>query len=342
MVIVEYALLTMLTLLCSMVSYTDIRYGLVKNRHLLVFLVMGLLLDAVFYGLFARDTVLTFLLNAGVTALVSMTLFYSGNFAGGDSKLSVVIGILYPAGFYLTWRESEITLFLGIAFAIFFGYVWLLLSSLIQIISGRTRITGDYVGTFLKNYFKSYLTALLYVIAINLLFILLKFYGVRTPSWMPWFFCILVAFISPRFPVMRKQTILVGILIFTLVLSFYLRVIPLSLNPITYLITAFFILAQLTIRTNIYQEIETGQVEKGMILSTGASMMFQNMKAAGLPGLSSEGLKDRLTEDQAAAIRRWGDSRVGQKQIVVVKKIPFAVFLSLGYLTYFLIWRMMR
>lgn len=338
MVIIKYALLIMLAAVCCISSYTDIRDGVVRNRLLLPFFTGALVLDMILYGFMARDIAVLFLVNAGVSILIAVILFYSNNFAGGDCKLIAVISALYPATSYLTYHESKITLFFGIAFSIFLGYVYLLLSSVVKLITGRNVIEKGYISSFIKNYFKSYLSALLYVTFVNLIFVLLQYYAVEFTTWLPWFFCILVAFLFPRFRILKSRTAIIGILITDIVLAIYLRVIPFSLNPETYLITAFFMLAQMTIRTNIYEEIDTEKISKGMILAAGSSMMLQGSRIAGMPGLSSESLKDRLSESQAVAVREWGASRTGQKKITVIKKIPFAVFLSLGYLSYFLLW----
>ena len=75
------------------------------------------------------------------------------------------------------------------------------------------------------------------------------------------------------------------------------------------------------------------------ILSVYSSMIMQHSRVKGLPGLSTEDLKSRLTEDEAESIKRWGKTEKGLSEIAVVRRIPFAVFIFLGYITYFVIWR---
>ena len=41
-----------------------------------------------------------------------------------------------------------------------------------------------------------------------------------------------------------------------------------------------------------------------------------------------------ITEEEAESIRRWETSRYGQPEIVIVRKIPFAVFISIGAVLY--------
>ena len=138
---------------------------------------------------------------------------------------------------------------------------------------------------------------------------------------------------------MRKPIIIAIVLAADIALSIYMKVLPFSLNARTYVFTAILVLCQMTIRTNIYETISTFGVKKGMILSTFSSMLMQNSKVKGLPGISSEDLRDRLTEDEAESIRRWGKTPKGKKEIAIVKKIPFAVFIAMGYFTYLVAWR---
>lgn len=75
-----------------------------------------------------------------------------------------------------------------------------------------------------------------------------------------------------------------------------------------------------------------------MILSSVSTMMMSSSKVKGLPGISSESLKDRLTEDEAESVRRWGKTKNGQETVTILKKIPFALFLVLGFFVYLIIW----
>lgn len=57
----------------------------------------------------------------------------------------------------------------------------------------------------------------------------------------------------------------------------------------------------------------------------------------GLPRVSDESLKSRLTENEINSIKIWAKV-IGVKELSVVKKIPFAIFVSSGFVIYFLIW----
>lgn len=101
------------------------------------------------------------------------------------------------------------------------------------------------------------------------------------------------------------------------------------------------LLCQMTIRTSLYQEVKICDLKKGMILSSISSMLMQNSRVRGLPPISSEDLKSRLTEDQVESIGRWASSR-NVLTVTVVRKIPFAIFILAGFLSYFVIWGMVK
>lgn len=98
---------------------------------------------------------------------------------------------------------------------------------------------------------------------------------------------------------------------------------------------------QMTIKTILYEEIKIADLKKGMILSTISSMMMQNSRVRGLPSVSTEDLKSRLTEEQVNSICRWSKSRKIET-IAIVRKIPFAIFIFSGFLSYFVIWGVIK
>ncbi len=60
------------------------------------------------------------------------------------------------------------------------------------------------------------------------------------------------------------------------------------------------------------------------------ALSFLPSRVQGLPTDSTEDLRSRLTPEQAESIRRWEKSKFGKPYIVIVRKIPFAVFIGIG------------
>ena len=54
MIVCEIGLILVLICLGVYTSVTDIRYGIIQNKVLVVTLSIGMLLDCIYYGIFAR------------------------------------------------------------------------------------------------------------------------------------------------------------------------------------------------------------------------------------------------------------------------------------------------
>ena len=86
-----------------------------------------------------------------------------------------------------------------------------------------------------------------------------------------------------------------------------------------------------------YQEIPTKDVEKGMVLSYVTLAKFLPSRVKGLPKQGGEDMRYRITEDEMNAIKRWENSKYGEDTIIIVRKIPFAIFIVTGILLLFII-----
>ena len=75
-----------------------------------------------------------------------------------------------------------------------------------------------------------------------------------------------------------------------------------------------------------YEEIQTSEVKKGMVLSYATVVGFMPSRVKGLPQTTSEDMSSRITEEEAEAVRRWEKSKYGKNSIIIVRKIPFAIF----------------
>ena len=90
-----------------------------------------------------------------------------------------------------------------------------------------------------------------------------------------------------------------------------------------------------------YKQIPTESVKKGIVLSIPTVMGFTSSRVKGLPQISYEEMRSRLSEEEAEAVLRWKDSKQGKENITIVKKIPFAIFIVLGEILFYFVrvWR---
>ena len=336
--IVQYVLIALLICLGIISAVYDIRFGIIPNKIIVIFLICGLVLDTVLYGVLARDIMSLFIINLIASIVLALCFYYTHIFAGGDCKLIIAMSLLYPAGMYLLYDRTRCTLIMAVCIAIFYGFVYLLISSVKKIITREIVITKTDIKEYVASYIKIYVVAMVYVIFTNLGFTAIGSRGIKIPDWIIWTACILIAWFTARIAIFKNRYLLMAVGVLDIIIAIILGVMPISVHPGTYIFTAGLVICQLLMRTNLYETIKTSDVRSGMILSLASSIIMQGSKIKGLPGISSEDLKSRLTDEQVKSIIKWSESSRGQAEICIVKKIPFAVFIVLGYISYFLIW----
>lgn len=333
----ELIYLLVMISLCVVVIKSDLFEGMVYNKTLLIYGVIAVALDIVYYGFFQREMVIPFLINSLVVSITALILFYTHCFAGGDCKLLMILVLLFPANCYMTYGNSLITMAFTIGFAVFYGYFYLLVSSLYLLIKKKSSMSMSYVRNSLFVFAKSFFCAMIYISGVNLIIRLIAMQGMNISVWIIRIICIGCSLLVGKKPIFRKKWMLsIGIVI-DILLSIMLKMIPFSIHPENYILVIALLICQLTIRTSLYEEIPVEELKKGLILSMGTSMMMQSSRIRGLPGISSEDLRDRLTEVEAESVKRWAKGKKIEK-ITTVRKIPFAAFIACGFISYWMFW----
>lgn len=328
----EFIGLSLLTLLCCLCAASDIKNGTVPNRLLATFLVVAAVYDAVCYGWLARDLDGPFLLNVALVSLVSLVLFYTHSFAGGDCKMAIVLALLYPAGCYMRVQDFDCTLVAALLIAFIFGYAYLLVHSISLVVKKRAGIaTVAYIKDSVLVFAQSYLASISYISMIVCLMSLFGGFNSSMKAWVTRMACVAVALCTGRYPGLRNWRCFLPAATVALVLSVLSRTIPLSLRPENVALVFFLSICNATIKTTIYEQIAVDDLKKGMILTLLSSMLMQTSKTKGLPGISTEDLRSRLSEEEVESVRTWAKA-TKTTSLTIVKKIPFAVMISAGYM----------
>lgn len=337
MIYIEIMLGASFLALCALTTKSDCQNGLISNRLLLLFSIIAVILDSVYYGFFVTDIITEFAINVGIVVIISLFLFFAHSFAGGDCKLAIVLALLYPARCYFVYLTSNITLVFALGTAIFLGYLYLLFGAVWGFITKKNKVSVQYIKSYLLSFMKSFLAATIYISLIMIFVVLIGRYGITLNVWLVRGICVFIAWLIGRYAIFKRWIAMSIAVALTVTMSIMLRTIPFSANIENYLFVLALLLCQMTIKSNLYDEIAVKDIRKGMILSTGASVMMQGSRVRGLPPISSEDLRDRITQEQIDSILRWSENRKIET-ITIVKKIPFAVFLSLGFMIYFIVW----
>lgn len=337
MIVLEVICLCLIVSLCCICIKSDLQCGMIYNKVLGVFLILALVLDSIYYGFFVQDLFYDFVINVLVVSVVSLFLFYSHSFAGGDCKMLIVLAFLFPARLYWGFGNTNSTLVFTIVFAIFSGYCYLLVNSLWSIVTKKVVLTFDYVKSYLLNFLKSYITAMIYISLFNVCISIVYSHGFYVNIWITRLICLLVAWCIGRYECFKKWYFIVPVASVGLIISIVTKTSLISLYPENYIFVLVLLFCQMAIKTTIYENVEVSQLKKGMILTTFSSMLMQSSITKGLPGISTEDLKSRLTDDEIESIKIWAKA-THTENLTIVKKTPFAIFISIGFVIYCLIW----
>lgn len=178
---------------------------------------------------------------------------------------------------------------------------------------------------------------MVYIAFLNCIMMLCNKWGVIFNIWFSRCICLAVAYCVGKFPVLKRNVLIIPVIAVVTVVSIIIKMTPISFNPENYVFVMVLLICQMTIKTTIYENVCVDQLRKGMILSTLSSVFMQTSITKGLPGVSTEDLKSRLSLEEIDKIKIWAKA-TNTEELTIVKKIPFAIFISIGFFSYFVLW----
>lgn len=336
MQIINTISLFLLLVLVIYAGLSDLCSGVVKNRVLLVFFIFACAV-AVARLLFLPGYRLSYSMNLLIMFGIAALLYCSHIWAGGDCKYIAVAAVLFPPEYYIGMGSTNMTLFLVVILAFLAGYLFILFDTIISAIRKKALPRFKSIAVGLCKFVLSYIKTLLYIAAFNLLYANTIGKIVSINSLVLCAVYYMLAFTVNNWPVFQKKWLLISVLVFDVIVSIIIKTVPIGTSPFHYVVLVIAVLIKMVAANYNYEVIPTEDVAAGMILSLETTMLFSKSRVKGLPGLSNENLGSRLTADEAASVRRWASSAYGLPQVTIVRKIPFAAFISAGFLLYLLI-----
>lgn len=341
MIIIEALILTVLLMVLIFCSYTDCRDSLIRNSALLkAGLIIGTL-DIAYYIIYGTQYLVIFLFNAGLLAIISLMLYALKIWAGGDSKLLLLISIAIPGRLYALNGSDNMSGILIIVFSFLSAFFIIVMHSVMIGIQ-----SGDLFKIRMNRKMDIVRILVSYAMVVGIMQVFdgvmwLVFPFIMKENWMlvQTFYCMVLLMtiyirssISMRY--IYYTTIISWLSLIIMVASGeYVLQYKVSLSILIWACTLLCIRGM--IEKYNYQVIPTSKVKKGDILSASTVMEFRRSRVRGLPHCMTEDLEARLTEEEADSVHRWEKSKYGNNTVIIVRKIPFAVFLTIGTLLFF-------
>lgn len=337
MIIVESLLLTLLLVTLAVSSYTDCRESLIHNALLLRTGIAAIVLDIMYYLFYGQQYIIDFLLNSGVLILIGLALYAFRIWAAGDSKLLIFVALAIPGRLYgLQGREEAGILIVLLAFITAFCWV---------------TAHGLYVGIREKNIFarskmsrmkihpvRTFASYVMLVGVIQIFDCLLRIIMpaaiFQAGMMMQACYCLLVIFMLY---VRRKMNVQKIMLTAGLSWLAVLALVSMGIYQLRYTVSLsilFWALLLIGLRLLVekysFQVIPTSEVKAGQILTAATVLKFTRSRVKNLPDCLTGDLDARLTAAEAESVHRWEKSKYGEPTVVIVRKIPFAIFIMTG------------
>lgn len=317
---------------------TDIRYGRVKNKHLLYALagyVCVLLVDVIAHRGISFDVV-SILLNALFSVAVTLFLYMKDIWAPGDGKLFLLISLVYPIALSPCFSGNVFPALDIVIYAFAVGYMALLVSTLarkkgihskVLTIDVLKRIQWTRVFNIISN------IGLISIIDTGLQFAFPDFLVTNRSLCT---LCVVgcIYFANTKVSLIRKCFGCVGLCAFFFVTLKYKLWSSMALTCMqSFAISVIVEILNERIDKNSYRTITGSEVKPGMILSHATIWDMQKCVDTALPRSTTETRRSRLTIVQAQAVQLW--CKNAKRSVTIVEMLPFAPCIAIATIIHF-------
>lgn len=325
----EALMLATMMVFCVHATITDLKSGVVRNKLLLLGACFAFLLNVIYYSVFARGYFLAFIINFTVMVFLSILFYATHIWAAGDSKLLIFVISLIPSRIYYSGENVAASVLIMIAiFSLAFLY-YIAESVIIGLKEGSlfsfARMKFDAMRMVVQ-YIKC--TCIVTISNVIFAFVFKDFYVANTELFM--IVNMLLVLAACNIKILDRWYIIAALSLVAVGIVVAQNRRFESVNWVIYLVVLFVVALRMLAEKYNYKTIPTSEVKQGMVLSYGTVVLFAPSKIKGLPSSTTEDIRSRISQDEANSILRWENSKYGQEQIIIVRKIPFAIFIFVG------------
>lgn len=324
-------------------AITDLKSKKIYNKNIVVFVIISFFIYLILCKEIDMIYMKSYLINLIISIAISFLFFYFKIWAAGDAKLFLAIIFMIPFELYEVKNNNVfpgmylLIIIFSIAFIyVFFEtlYLWIIDKNRKKVIISMN-IKKNEIKSFIIKYFLGYFI----VLFVNN--ILLKFfYDFKISNAGLILICnmLLLTFIYRVITIDFISFIMMCIFIIFNIIYYVVYGLDLYAIDIKIIILVLIIMLFRNVSEKYnYEEIDVENLKPRMILSFGSVLKFYNSRVKGLPQSTSETTDSRLTEEEVKSIKRWGKTKKGEKTIVIVRHMPFAPFILIGEVVFFIL-----
>lgn len=333
-----YVLIILTLAVAALGAFTDVRFGRVRNRHLLAGLAVWIILIVIASLVNGQLTLspLPWLINLGFSVVAAVIFYMLDIWAPGDCKLFLFIAITLPLEVY-TVRDGNVFPSLNLVVLSFaFGYIALLIGALVRRGTQESPKQGDGKQAERQKLPLDWRRVLsiianmgLFSATISLITAFFSDFFYANQMLCSLTLIGIICFLQGRFERTRKVLGAIGVISFVVQMVFQRAWLGMLFGALEGLIIALIIeIINNRVRKNTYREITGEEVRPGMILSFATIWNMQKCIDPELPHTTTENRRSRLTPRQAEAVQTW--CKNAKQNVIIVEMMPFAPCLAIA------------
>ena len=326
MIFAEAIMMSGLIILGGYCSFSDFKRGIVPNRIIVIGFLAGIAVHGVLLLFGASEYYPSWLINMLIADAIAFGMFFGKIWAAGDAKLFMLLFFWVPPRLLDSGTLSHSVV--PYIFIIVPSLLWMVMDSLIRLIRNEERKHQKFN---LKPFFMGFFSIVIETTALYCLFSCLFPQFTVQQAFLCAAMMLVYAYICGSLDVMKRWYVITAhvVIIFVMwIVGKWAISLPSWQN---YLFMICVMILQRFCSMYNYQRIPTAAVKKGMIPAMETILLFQKSKVNSLPTDPSEELTAKITEEEVCAIKRWEKSANGQQKIWIVRKVPFAIMIFVGF-----------
>lgn len=320
-------------------TITDFKNKKIYNKNIIYVLMASLFIYIVLWKQITIQYITNYCINIIISVIISFSFYYFKIWSAGDAKLFLAIIIIIPYNIYNVEKTNLFPALYLLIIIFSIGFFYVVLETLVLWVKDKKRIQIfklkiKNIKQIIINYFMGYFV-ILFINNITLKFV--PDFRINNGGLM--LICnMLILFFLYRIIKRKRKTLIIMSLFLIANLTYYfifgLRIYSINLKMFVFVLSIM-LFRSFAEKYN-YEEIRIENLKPRMILSFESVLKFYSSRVKGLPHSTDETTDSRLTTNEVNSIKRWSKTKRGQDTIVIVRHMPFAPFILIGEIMFFI------
>ena len=320
-------------------TITDFKNKKIYNKNIIYALMASLFIYIVLWKQITVQYITNYCINIIISVIISFSFYYFKIWSAGDAKLSLAIIIIIPYNIYNVEKTNLFPALYLLIIIFSIGFFYVVLETLVLWVKDKKRIQVfklkiKNIKQIIINYFMGYFV-ILFINNITLKFV--PDFRINNGGLM--LICnMLILFFLYRIIKGKRKALIIMSLFLIANLTYYfifgLRIYAINLKMFVFVLSIM-LFRSFAEKYN-YEEIRIENLKPRMILSFESVLKFYSSRVKGLPHSTDETTDSRLTTNEVNSIKRWSKTRKGQDTIIIVRHMPFAPFILIGEIIFFI------